>query len=128
MMMTAKGYIHGMQPMAGEKMMKKMNYQRRCNVQKIIIGMLCTLIFGCVISGCRTTVPRVGEPATEYRAVAGEIGAGQAELGITGARIEERSASLEQAISGGAGTIQEIRRIIQQVRNQTIGRNDENKP
>ncbi|MDR2729534.1 MAG: hypothetical protein LBB81_01390 [Treponema sp.] len=71
-------------------------------------------------TGRGTILSDIGNGATEYRDIAGEIGDGQAELGITGARIEERSRELEQSISRGAETIQDIRTIIQQVRNRPV--------
>ena len=90
-----------------------------------LITIICIAVFACAASGCRTAVPYNGNPATEYREIDSEIRAGQTELAITGTRIEERSASLEQSIASGARTIHDIADIIQQVRSQPIGSDGE---
>jgi len=94
-------------------------------VRKIKI-ILVFIIMALLIGGCATSrgtgemVSDIGDGATEYRDIAGQIGEGQAELGIAGARIEERSRELEQAIVRGAETIQDIRAIIQRVRTRPV--------
>jgi len=79
------------------------------------------LLGGCATGrGTRGLVSDLGTGTSEYRGITGEIRDGQAELGITGARIEERSGELERSISRGAETIQSIRAIIQQVRGRPV--------
>jgi len=96
-------------------------------LRAIIIGVVCVIVFSCFTAGCRTAVPNYGNPATEYQGISGEIREGQAELGITGAKIEERSreleersSELERSINAGAGTILEFRELLQQIRGQPI--------
>jgi len=96
-------------------------------VWKIIVVMVATVFFACILSNCRTTVPNNGEPATEYREISSTIRDGQAELAATGSQLEQQIASsaadskqLEQSISNGADTVQRIRDIIQRVRNQPV--------
>jgi len=111
----------------------------------IIIGMLCTVIFACMGTSCRTAVPYNGDTVSEFRDVNAEIRDGQAELGITGAWLEseirgirteiggirteigsigEAGRNLERSIKDGAGTVQEIRAILQQIRSQPYERKE----
>lgn len=85
----------------------------------VFIVFIALLVGGCA-TGRGKLVSDIGNGAAEYRNIAGQIGEGQAELGITGARIEERSRELEQSIIRGAETIQGVREIIQRVRKRPI--------
>jgi hypothetical protein len=78
------------------------------------------LIGGCATSRGRTLVSDLGNGATEYRAIQGEIREGEADLAIAGAKIEEELGNLEQSIGASQGAEQEIGDIIQRIRNRPV--------
>jgi len=65
-------------------------------------------------------VSDLGDGTTEYRAVQGEIRAGETELALTGARIETGLGEFERSISASQGAEQEIGKILQQIRNRPV--------
>jgi len=91
---------------------------------KTIMVFIFMALFG---SGCATSrgtgavVSDIGSGAAEYRAIQGDIRAGETELAITGTRIEAGLGELERSISGSQGAEQEIGAIIQRVRERPVG-------
>jgi hypothetical protein len=94
-------------------------------IEKAIVVFILSISFCSSCKSTGTVVSDFGTPNTEYRNQSNEIREGQAELGITGQRIEDRSQYLEQSIKDGAATIQDIRNVLQQVRNQPLRRNED---
>jgi len=78
----------------------------------------------CLLPGCSTTsntmVPDIGTGTAEYRELQTEQREGEAELAITGAKLEAGLGELERSISASQRSEQEIGNIIQQIREREV--------
>jgi hypothetical protein len=107
------------------------------NVEKIVVyffGFFLALLLVGTSTGRRAVVSNFGERTSDYRGIQEAIRSGEAELAITGQRIEDASyeieresgelaaaiGELESAIAARAGSEPEIDALLQRIRDRRV--------